>query len=266
MNAHMPSGPDQDPTEFWEELYQQRSRVWSGKANKALVDVAGDLAPGRALDLGSGEGGDALWLAGLGWRVDGLEISSTALARAVEHTREQERDRGLDEGTLAERIHWRQADLVDWVPDAQYDLVSACFLHSPVEFPRDAVLRRAADAVAPGGHLLVVGHAAFPPWSAMHCHDDDGAPSIDDGNAPEAGHDHEGGHGHAPEHGDHADLPSADEVAAALALPPAEWRVLVSENRPRDAVGPDGQEAVIDDAVLLVQRLPTPGSSGSQAA
>ncbi len=66
---------------------------------------------------------------------------------------------------VAEQIRWERHDLGESFPDGTFDLVSACFLHSPVEFPRDAVLRRAADAVSVDGRLLIVGHGGFPPWS-----------------------------------------------------------------------------------------------------
>lgn len=206
-----------DATAFWEELYTQRDRIWSGRANAALVDTITGRAPGRALDLGSGEGGDSIWLAEQGWSVTGLDISPTALTRAEEHAGE----RGLPAGS----IRWQLADLAEWEPgdDESYDLVSACFLHSPVEFPREQVLLRAAGTVAPGGLLLVVGHAAFPPWSSVPADE-------------------------------RPDLPSAEEVRRQLDLPEDEWTTLVCEARPRAATGPDGQEASIDDAVLLLQR------------
>ena len=209
-----------DATAVWEELYLRQDRIWSGNANRALVEVLdefGDrLTAGRALDLGSGEGGDSLWLAAQGWRVTGLDISPTAIARAGSHAAE----RGLG----PDAVTFTRADLAVWQPEGEYELVSACFLHSMVEFPREEVLRRAASAVAPGGALLVVGHASFPAWSSAHEHEHDA-------------------------------LPSSDEVLAALDLPAGEWRTLLSESRPREVTSPDGEPFVIDDAVLLVQRL-----------
>src|SRR5687768_8912240 len=79
--AHDHDTPD-DPLAFWEEKYAGATGIWSGQPNGALVDEAADLAPGHALDLGCGEGGDALWLAERGWTVTGLDLSPTALARA----------------------------------------------------------------------------------------------------------------------------------------------------------------------------------------
>ncbi len=117
----------------------------------------------RALDLGCGEGADAIWLAERGWAVVAVDVSTTALARAEADAAE----RGL-----AARIDFQQHDLTQSLPDGPFDLVSAQFLHSKIEMDRAAILRRAAALVAPGGTLLVVDHAAPPPGAAgMHHHD-----------------------------------------------------------------------------------------------
>jgi SAM-dependent methyltransferase len=208
-----------DATAFWESRYGESPSIWSGDPNRALVDTVSGLAPGTALDLGSGEGGDSIWLAEQGWRVTGIDISPTALARAATEADAR--------GIHADQLTWRHHDLVEWQPGegTRYDLVSACFLHAPaeVEFPRDDVLRRAASAVAPGGHLLVVGHAGVPPWASEHHHD-----------------------------GSH--LPSNAEVLAALALAPEAWTTVVDENRTRTATVADGRQFEVDDAVLLLRR------------
>ena len=140
--------------QFWDDLYGERPRIWSGKVNAPLEQRVRDVEPGRVLDLGCGEGGDALWLAERGWAVTAVDISSTALSRA----REEADRRGLV-------VDWVQQDLADPLPPGPYDLVSAQFLQSPVPFARTDVLRRAAAEVAAGGLLLVVGHASGPPWS-----------------------------------------------------------------------------------------------------
>ncbi|TXS38354.1 SAM-dependent methyltransferase [Streptomyces sp. OR43] len=198
--------------ELWDERYRESHRIWSGNPNTALVREVEGLKPGRALDLGCGEGADAVWLARLGWRVTATDISRVALDRAAEH--------GAEAG-VEDRIDWQFHDLGVSFPDGEYDLVSAQFLHSMGDLPREQILRRAAAAVAPGGVLLIVGHAGFPPW----------------------------------EH-DHADmeLPTTDEVLAALELPEGAWDVLLSAEHERVQHGPDGTPVTRTDNALKVRR------------
>jgi SAM-dependent methyltransferase len=132
----------------WEERYQGTTAVWSGRPNRWLVAEATDLTPGTALDAGSGEGGDALWLAGRGWQVTAVDFARTALERGAA---------AAARAGLAERVSWVRADLRTWTPPGSYDLVSVQFLH-PAPESRAEVLGRLAAAVAPGGTLLVVGH------------------------------------------------------------------------------------------------------------
>src|SRR5918994_591290 len=80
---HREGRGDVEAERFWEDHYRRRERVWSGRPNAVLVDVAGSLQPGTALDLGCGEGGDAIWLAQQGWRVRAVDVSATALDRAA---------------------------------------------------------------------------------------------------------------------------------------------------------------------------------------
>src|SRR5688572_20423341 len=115
-----------DAVGFWEHFYQERSRAWSGRVNPVLEAVAGDLRPGRALDLGCGEGGDALWLAGQGWSVTAVDISTTALDRV--------REEAIRAG-VEDRVTCEQHDLARSFPVGSFDLVSAQFLQSPIELP-----------------------------------------------------------------------------------------------------------------------------------
>ncbi|MFB7084346.1 class I SAM-dependent methyltransferase [Streptomyces sp. NPDC056296] len=143
--------------EFWEARYRDTDRVWSGRPNALLVREASDLAPGTALDLGCGEGADAVWLASRGWRVTGVDISGTALDRAAGHA--------ADAG-VGDRVAWERHELGRSFPGGSFDLVSAHFLQSPVALDQQAVLRDAARAVADGGTLLIVMHAGWPSWQA----------------------------------------------------------------------------------------------------
>lgn len=143
--------------DHWEKRYGESDRVWSGRANVQFADVAADLPPGRALDLGCGEGADAVWLAEHGWDVVAVDISETALGRAAEAARA----RGV-----ADRIAFVPLDLSDSFPDGTFDLISAQFLHSTVRLDRSQILARAAAAVRPGGLLVIVDHGAPPPWKS----------------------------------------------------------------------------------------------------
>jgi len=96
------SEPGGESERFWEEHYRGHERVWSGKPNPVLVDVVGSLPPGKALDLGCGEGGDAVWLAAQGRRVTAADVSTTALYRAAEEA---------ETAGVAHRIDFEQHDL-----------------------------------------------------------------------------------------------------------------------------------------------------------
>lgn len=215
--------PMEHPAEFWEDRYARSGRVWSGRANPTLVDVVEALTPGRSLDLGCGEGADVIWLAQHGWQATGVDIAPSAIA----HAREAAAALGLS----PDSIRFEVADLereLDAEPDVeldaeQYDLVTACFLQSPVALSREQILRRAAGQVAPGGRLLIVTHAVPPPWH------------------PAAHH--------------HETLPQPADDLAALALDPERWAVELAEVRQRQAVGPDGEAALLDDGVLMVRRV-----------
>lgn len=214
--------------DYWEARYGEREQIWSGRPNDALVDTMSGRPPGRALDLGCGEGGDTVWLASQGWEVTAVDISTTAVDRA--------RARAAASGISTRQVTWVVEDLGAWRPAGEYELASACFLHSTVEFPRTDILRRAAGAVARGGHLLVVGHAEPPPWFAAHEEREEA-----DGSQ----------HGH--HHSDHDFLGPAEELAA-LELDEAAWEVAVSEVRRRESTGPDGEPAVLLDTVVLARR------------
>ena len=196
---------------FWEDRYRQKDRIWSGRVNPVMAEIVEPLEPGRALDLGCGEGGDAGWLARRGWRVTGVDISVTALERAAAH---------VAEAGLADRVTFERHDLAHGFPEGEFDLVSAQFLQSPIDFPREQVLRRAAAAVAPGGLLLVVEHGAAPPWSQ-----------------------------HA-----HADFPTVQDTLETLRLDPGEWTVERADSPRRQATGPDGTAGVLVDNVIAARR------------
>lgn len=193
---------------YWEERYRAHGAA-GARPNPQLVAEVADLAPGAALDAGCGEGADATWLAGQGWRVTAVDISPTALDRGREHA--------VAAG-VANRIEWVAADLTTWTPPQErYDLVTSHYVH-PAGSP-EALVRRLAAAVAPGGTLLVVGHDPSDAHSAAH------APSTV--------------------------AVTAEEVAASL--DPDRWEVEVAETRSRTAVR-HGHEVAFRDAVVRARR------------
>ena len=134
----------------WDRRYTEREQLWSGRPNGALVAEVAGRTPGRALDVGCGEGADAVWLANNGWDVTALEVSGVALQRAAGHVH----DAGLT-------VRWVHATLEEAaLQPASFDLVSAQYpalLRTP-----DATAERALlAAVAPGGMLLFVHHAGM---------------------------------------------------------------------------------------------------------
>jgi len=201
--------------EFWEERYRSSSAVWSGQPNPQLVTEAAGLTPGAALDAGSGEGADALWLAGRGWQVTAVDLSPTALERGAAHA-------AAAGGDVAGRIRWVQADLTSWdLADGRFDLVSAQFMQLPTA-PRQELFARLAGAVAPGGTLLIVGHDPSDLQTTMP------RPPM-----PELFY-------------------TAGDVARSLDAD--QWEIVTAEARPRRATDPDGREVTIHDAVLRTRR------------
>ncbi|MGW0245962.1 SAM-dependent methyltransferase [Nocardia goodfellowii] len=206
----------QSAQDFWEAFYQERDQIWTGNPNPLLVREATDLTPGTALDLGSGEGGDAIWLAQRGWTVTAADISSTALGRAAGHA---------EAAGVGDRITWVKHDLSQTFPEGTFDLVSAQFLHSPVEAAgeRSQILRRAAAAVAPGGALLIGSHAGWASNQHEHHHD--------------------------------VHFPTLEEMLDAIAGVPGEWQVQTKDEVEREWTAPDGTTGVRTDSVLRVRRL-----------
>lgn len=200
--------------EMWDERYRSRARVWSGQPNPQLIAEAADQRPGNALDLGCGEGADAIWLASRGWSVTALDVSAVALERAAAHAREAGQDANIE---------WVQQDLASWVPERQFDLVTAQFLHS-TRMPWQQALQLAAAAVRTGGTLLIVGHHpdGLPPWGTH--------------NTPQK-------------------YFTAEELARELGIEAPEWRLDAVDTRHRSAFGPDGEVAALTDAVLRATRL-----------
>jgi SAM-dependent methyltransferase len=214
MNGHDHDALPTLDAGFWNDRYRSSHRIWSGNPNPQLVREIADLPPGRALDVGCGEGADAMWLAGRGWYVVAVDISDVALARAAQHGQ-------ATAGTASSRVEWRQADLLARPPEPQsFDLVSCQFMQLPPQ-SRVQLFSSLVRAVRPGGTLLVVGH-----------HPSDMGTGVRRPPMREVFY-------------------TADDVAALL---DDDWTVVVNDARPRPATTPDGVETTVHDTVLRADR------------
>ncbi|MDV7242927.1 MULTISPECIES: class I SAM-dependent methyltransferase [Rhodococcus] len=213
VHEHDPS--DFYSQEFWDERYSSTGAVWSGNPNQRLVEQTATLTPGRALDVGCGEGADVIWLASNGWDATGVDVSTVALERAAAQAAEAG-------AAIADHTTWQQVDIRSWEPPTgQFDLVSAQFMQLP-EPARGELHRRLAAAVRPGGHLLIVGHHPTDMHASV------GRPDVPD------------------------IMFTAEQVAAVL--DPENWEILACAAPAREITDPDGNLVTIKDAVLHAVR------------
>jgi thioredoxin reductase/SAM-dependent methyltransferase len=199
----------------WDHRYSG-DQLWSGNPNGTLVHEVEDLTPGHALDVGAGEGGDALWLAAQGWNVTANDISP----RALERVSDEAQRRGLHV-----KCHHADANALDTFAPAAFDLVSAQYASIP-RTPDGRGVRNLLGAVAPGGTLLVVSHDLEPMRGST---DPTHAPAFD----PDA-------------------YLRVDDFATALAESP-DWSIETHERRLRPA-GAAAASHHIHDVVLRARR------------
>ncbi len=213
-HAARPSANEAD----WDHRYGG-DRMWSGNPNGTLVDEAKGLTPGRALDVGAGEGADALWLAEQGWRVTAADIARPALSRVAAEAQR----RGLEV-----EVQHADANAPDPFEPCAFDLVSAQDASIP-RTPDGRAVRNLLDAVAPGGTLLVVSHDLEPMRAAID------TTVLSRAFDPDA-------------------YVRVDDVALELAALPG-WEVEVNEKRPRPSGAVSSHH--VDDIVLRARRLPS---------
>ncbi|HEY6525985.1 MAG TPA: methyltransferase domain-containing protein [Solirubrobacteraceae bacterium] len=201
---------------YWDDRYAGHRHVWSGRPNPYLLTEVTGLAPGRAIDVGCGEGADAIWLARQGWEVTGADVSPVGLERAAGNA-----DAAGPE--IAQRITWRQVDLFtdEWTPLGSYALVTSQYLHLPPEV-RGQSMQRLGEAVGPAGDLLVTAH---------HPSDLE-IPGL---------------RPHMPEL-----FCTAEELGAFLE--PESWEIVTAGAPERSVTGPEGTPVTIRDTVLHARR------------
>ncbi|UJA21645.1 class I SAM-dependent methyltransferase [Thermoleophilia bacterium SCSIO 60948] len=141
---------------LWDRIHSRRNSSRHPQPHPYVIGELAAIAPGSALELGCGEGANAIWLATQGWTVTGVDVSEVALDRAAALARRV---------GVASRVRWEHADLQDWAATETVDLAAAFYLHTPLYLDYPATLRRAAEQVRAGGTLLVIGHYTLPPWA-----------------------------------------------------------------------------------------------------
>lgn len=128
--------------EAWDDRYRAADRLWSSTPNIFVAERLADREPGVGLDLASGEGRNAVWLAERGWDMTAVDFSSVAL------------DRGR---AISDQVEFIEADVLSWEPGQTFDLVLIAYLQIEAE-PLSDLVFRAREWLNEDGELFMVGH------------------------------------------------------------------------------------------------------------
>ncbi|PKQ26478.1 MAG: SAM-dependent methyltransferase [Actinobacteria bacterium HGW-Actinobacteria-4] len=201
----------------WDRRYSTE-RMWSGNPNGSLVAEVAEMPPGRALDVGAGEGADALWLAERGWNVTASDVSSVALDRIA-----------TEAGSRGLVLDYQRADAnsLNAIEPAAFDLVIAFYASIPLTPDRRGV-HTILNAVAPGGTVLVVNHDPHPMRAGTGHHD------------------------HAPMYDVDAYL-SCDDFAEVIGDSP-DWVIELNDKRARP-LGSASAQRHVDDIIFRARRI-----------
>lgn len=126
----------------WDQRYEATERLWSVEPNMFVADRLGPSQPGVGLDVASGEGRNAIWLASRGWKMTAVDFSEVAVEKGRSQT---------------DQVGFVVADVLTWEPPERYDLVLVAYLHLPETQMRE-VIERVASWLRPGGELFLIGH------------------------------------------------------------------------------------------------------------
>jgi SAM-dependent methyltransferase len=133
-------------SKFWDERYSTAEYVWAVEPNQFVEAHIAGLAPGDAIDLGAGEGRNAVWLASRGWRVTAVDFSQVALDKGTKLA--------SDHDTVVDFVH---ADATTYQAPRPVDLVLLSYLQLPAS-DQMVVLEHAQTWLRPGGTLFVIAH------------------------------------------------------------------------------------------------------------
>lgn len=129
-------------SQAWDERYRAADRLWSAEPNLFVADRLGHREPGVGLDLASGDGRNAIWLAERGWKMTAVDFSEVAIQRGR---------------SITDQVDFVVGDVLEWEPDRTFDLVLISYLHLPAE-KMAGVVSRAAGWLDRGGELFMIGH------------------------------------------------------------------------------------------------------------
>lgn len=203
--------------------HDEAVRFWDGHYSRRAADAPVARVNVRLAEIaGPLRPGAALDLGcGAGgdalWLADqGWQVTAVDIAASAVNLLRQHADRA------GKAVNALCVDLAEDFPAGTFDLVSAQYFHTPFTLDRAQVLRTAAKAVNSGGRLVIVDHGSTAPWSWNQDAD--------------------------------VRYPTPQEVAAELALDPAEWSIERADSPQRQATGPSGQTAAVIDHVLVMRR------------
>lgn len=127
----------------WDQKYQEAEHLhWPPMPNIFVADRLRDASPGTGLDLATGEGRNAIWLASLGWKMTAVDFSAVAIERAIARNSD---------------VDFVVGDVLDWEPESTFDLILIAYLHlQSAEYEK--VVHRAREWLEPGGELFMIGH------------------------------------------------------------------------------------------------------------
>lgn len=127
----------------WEQYYRDKDQPYLVPDEVMVKELTG-ANPGRAIDFGSGEGANAIWLAAGGWEVTAVDQSKSALKTCLAEAKK----RGL-------QINATCSDLLKYVPPEPFDLVLLAFIHFP-QSERGNLFQKCRNLLKSTGQVMII--------------------------------------------------------------------------------------------------------------